>query len=248
MEKWTGFNSYDFFAYLPSGVLLLALLDHVLGLGWWDVRDSWRIPEGLLIIVGAYVAGHVVAALSYFCFEEVLMNHCVMPPNLVVMGLRDPRFIEKIFAKILGRSGFEKETEGNRKLVKKIFKNLNKEEVSEKNIDKVTKLGRKYVQSDDESKSRLLSFQNLSGFCRNMAMTSIIAILLLIWKIIENCESIDILYLVVSIILLLVFALRYIKFQYSHRYELLRQIWQKNLESESDSAEESGEISIDLVK
>ena len=232
--KFSRFNSYDFFAYLISGILLIALVDYVFNRGWLDVELG--ISNGILLLVGSYAAGHVVATLSFIVFEDWLTNSWIAKPNLLVMGLRKPRSIEKFISRMVGGGGFELETEGNRIIVENIFKKTSGEEVSKENIDRVTKLGRKYMRGDNMTHERISSFQNLSGFCRNVAMVLFITPPLLLGKLIFHFEVEVLLYLLTSVFLLIVFTLRYIKFYYSYRYELLRQIWQ-NKEKESLKSE-----------
>jgi hypothetical protein len=67
------FNVYDFFAYLSSGSVVLATIDFV-----WKTRllDQPQISPilGILLIILAYVSGHVVAHFSSFILRRVNTN------------------------------------------------------------------------------------------------------------------------------------------------------------------------------
>ena len=227
MEKWTRFNSYDFFAYLISGILLLALFDYIFPLNWWKIDDGWEFSDGVLIFIFAYIAGHIVASFSRFFYEYLLTERFLYPPNVLVMDLEKPRFRERLFSKLVGGSGFKTETEGNRKKVKEACIESGGLELKVKNINQITRLGRKYMRIDNLSQNRVESFENLSGFCRNIAMISSVSMFLFLVKLLCNLELKEFFNFLISVFVWIVFTLRYVKFYYSYRYELLRQIWQK---------------------
>ncbi|HEY1525427.1 MAG TPA: hypothetical protein VGH51_04245 [Candidatus Angelobacter sp.] len=79
------FSVYDFFAYLPSGIVLIAIGDYVMHLGL-----AGREKVGSLMVIGllviAYVLGQVVAHLSSFIFEETLIARLLKKPSLILLG------------------------------------------------------------------------------------------------------------------------------------------------------------------
>ena len=73
MENKLPFTSYDFWAYLSSGFLLLFAVDYVVGKGLL-MRDSWAVVQGVIAFASAYFAGHVVASISSLFLERLLVG------------------------------------------------------------------------------------------------------------------------------------------------------------------------------
>ena len=63
MENKIPFTSYDFWAYLSAGFLLLFIADLVAGTGLLD-RYSWTVVQGVVAVSAAYAVGQLVASLS----------------------------------------------------------------------------------------------------------------------------------------------------------------------------------------
>ena len=63
------FSVYDFFAYLSSGTVVLATVDYVWGLGVLERREVGPVL-GIVLVILAYVSGHIVAQFSSFLFEQ----------------------------------------------------------------------------------------------------------------------------------------------------------------------------------
>lgn len=84
MDK-TPFSVYDFFAYLSSGAILLATGDYVMGYGLLSQKDVGLVLAVLLIIL-AYVGGHIVAHFSSFIFEYGAVGRILRRPSVVLLG------------------------------------------------------------------------------------------------------------------------------------------------------------------
>jgi hypothetical protein len=90
------FNVYDFFAYLSSGMVVGASLD--IGVGYaWSVRAQFTPVHVLLLIVAAYVLGHIVAHLSSLVFEWGLVGRILGSPVDALMTATPPRARAIIF-------------------------------------------------------------------------------------------------------------------------------------------------------
>jgi hypothetical protein len=81
LEKFP-FTSYDFWAYLASGFLLLAAVDVAAATGFLLQKDcSW--PQTAVAVAGAYVAGQLTAGLSSIVFERGLVGRVLGYPLAV---------------------------------------------------------------------------------------------------------------------------------------------------------------------
>lgn len=84
MEK-IPFTSYDFWAYLSAGFLLLFVADQVAGTGLL-ARTSWTIVQGVVAVASAYAVGQLVASISSLVFERLLVGKVLGFPRNVVFG------------------------------------------------------------------------------------------------------------------------------------------------------------------
>jgi hypothetical protein len=84
MEK-IPFTVYDFFAYLSSGAVWVLTADYVLGFGLLD-RDKITPVLAVMLIIFAYVCGHIVAHFSSFILEQTVVARLLRRPNSILMG------------------------------------------------------------------------------------------------------------------------------------------------------------------
>jgi hypothetical protein len=84
MEK-IPFTIYDFFAYLSSGGVWVLTADYVLAFGLLD-REKITPMLAVLLIIFAYVCGHIVAHFSSLILEQTVVARLLRRPNSVLMG------------------------------------------------------------------------------------------------------------------------------------------------------------------
>lgn len=85
MDQRFPFTSYDFWAYLASGFLLIFVADYVFETNLLT-RDNWTVVQGVVAVSCAYVIGQLVASLSSMLFERGLVGRLLGPPRLVLFG------------------------------------------------------------------------------------------------------------------------------------------------------------------
>jgi hypothetical protein len=85
------FSVYDFFAYLSSGVVVLATVDYVWGLGILE-RKEIGAPLGVALLILAYVTGHIVAQFSSWLLEHTIIKRILQRPLSLLMGAK-PRLL-----------------------------------------------------------------------------------------------------------------------------------------------------------
>lgn len=175
MEKLP-FNIYDFFAYLASGFIVLAAVDFAFDLGWL-FKTEIGIPLMVFGVVAAYIVGHVNASLSGYFIETLLVRKVLHEPEVILFADCPPQGWANR-ARRLVFSGFYRpltETTRSRVLLK-----------AEKRLGGVVK-GRALffhchpiVKQNEAANKRLEIFLNLYGFCRNVSMACVLAILILL--------------------------------------------------------------------
>lgn len=152
------FSVYDFFAYLSSGVVAVAVVDHVVGWGLLG-RDHFTSQETLLLVLVAYVSGHAIAHLSQVVLEEWFVGRLLKRPARTLMGERAPRVLAWLFpayfrpldAKTQERVRAQAKTRGFTGHGEALFQHA---------------YG--VVTAHEARQRRLDEFRNLYGFSRNM--------------------------------------------------------------------------------
>ena len=173
MDPRFPFTTYDFWAYLASGFLLLFVADYVFETELLT-RDSWTVVQGVVAVSCAYVVGQLVASLSSVVFERGLVGRLLGPPRTVLFGQC-------------------KACAGARYLLPGFFIAL-PAETQKAALDKGTAVGVSspgealfwsafaHARSTPAVMARLDSFLNQYGFCRNIAMVALLDAGLLAWS------------------------------------------------------------------
>lgn len=204
MDQKIPFTSYDFWAYLSAGFLLLFALDQAAGTRLL-MRESWTVVQGVIAVSCAYVAGQLVASMSSWLFEKMLIGKFLGYPRDVLFG--QPKARKWV-----------------RELLPSYFEQL-PPETQTATVEKGSKIG---VTSQGEAlfwpayanaqtmpavAARLETFLNLYGFCRNTAMVALIDATVLYWSYLQPAgPSEHLLWSRIALVVGLGMALRYLKF------------------------------------
>ncbi len=216
MDSKIPFTSYDFWAYLSAGFLLLFAVDHILGTAIF-LRPSWTVVQGIVLVSSAYAVGHLIASLSSLVLEQWLVARVLGPPRTVLFGA--PR-----------ASGWL------RRLLPAYFRPL-PEETCQAALAKGMAIGVdgpgealfllafQKARASSASVSRLDTFQNLYGFCRNIAVVGFIDGFLLIGANVCGGRPPEMFYWGVAALLFGVgMTLRYLKFYRHYSVEVFRSL------------------------
>jgi len=85
MDQKVPFTSYDFWAYLSSGFLLLFAVDSAAGTSLL-MRETWTVVQGVVAVSLAYAVGQLVASASSLLFEKMLIGKLLGYPRNVLFG------------------------------------------------------------------------------------------------------------------------------------------------------------------
>jgi hypothetical protein len=220
------FSVYDFFGYLASGFVLLVAIA-VAFVGYEPLTAQPPLLIGLLLIVAAYVTGHVIANLSGDLLERRLVRKRLNMPTAILMGADVPKWARWLFpgyasalpaavqARIAARAkraGVEDRGEG-------LFFHCHA-----------------VLKHDSVVQARLNTFLNLYGFCRNMALALLLAAVVLSAGLIRGTADTgpDVapgVWLVAALVAALALFYRYLKFLRQFGVELLTSYAEVNHES-----------------
>jgi hypothetical protein len=173
MDQKIPFTSYDFWAYLSAGFLLLFAIDSAAGTKLL-MRDSWTVVQGTVAVSVAYAIGQLVASLSSLVFERGLVGSVLGYPRNVLFG--DPKAPHWL-----------------RLPLRAYFQPL-PPETQAAALKKGEKIGvvrhgealflPAYIHARQmpQVAGRLESFLNLYGFCRNTALVAFIDAVVWYWS------------------------------------------------------------------
>lgn len=172
MEK-IPFTSYDFWAYLSAGFLLLFVADQVAGTSLL-ARDSWTIVQGVVAAASAYAVGQLVASTSSLVLERLLVGKVLGFPRNVVFGRANaPHWVRACMPGYF--AALPDETK--------------KRALEKAAAEGVTGPGEAMfwvaygrARADSVVIGRLANFLNLYGFCRNTALVAFVDAALLYWS------------------------------------------------------------------
>lgn len=204
MDQKIPFSSYDFWAYLSAGFLLLFAIDQAAGTKLL-MRDSWTVVQGVIAVSLAYVIGQLVASVSSWLFEKVLVGKLLGYPRNVLFG--QPKARKWV-----------------RRLMPGYFEPL-PDSTQKAALEKGGKVG---VSAPGEAlfwpafanaratpvvMARLNDFLNLYGFCRNAALVAFVDSAILYWSYLQPKGPAEhLLWSRIAFVIGIGMTLRYLKF------------------------------------
>lgn len=207
MDQKIPFTTYDFWAYLSAGFMLLFAVDLAAG-SKLLLRDSWTVAQGVVAFSVAYAVGQLVASASSWLYEKLLVGKLLGYPRNILFG--QPKAWKLV-----------------RRLMPTYFEPL-PDETQKAVLEKGGKVGitnpgealfwpaHAYGRSTPAVASRLDNFLNLYGFCRNCALVGLIDAAVLYWSYLQpRGPQEHLLWARIALVVSLGMTLRYLKF-YRH--------------------------------
>lgn len=204
MDQKIPFTSYDFWAYLSAGFLLLFAIDAAVGTSLL-MRDSWTIVQGGVAMSLAYAVGQLVASASSFLFEKILVGKLLGYPRNVLFG--QPKAWKWV-----------------RKLIPGYFEPL-PDPTQKVALEKGVKVGVSApgealfwpafanARATPQVMARLGDFLNLYGFCRNTALVAFIDAGIFYWSYLQPTGPAEhLLWSRIALVVGIGMTLRYLKF------------------------------------
>jgi hypothetical protein len=158
------FTVYDFFAYLSSGfVVLIGIAAAFTNSDTW--QDSPTAIVGLLLVVLAYVVGHVVATVSAYLFEAVLVGRILGTPSVNLFKEAPATKWAGVFP------GYFKALPPEQR--RRVLEKARGEGIDQPGQGLFFQAWAR-VKERQAVMERLSTFLNVYGFCRNMAMALLV--------------------------------------------------------------------------
>jgi len=205
------FSVYDFFAYLSSGSILLATFDYIFGFG---LLSQERVAPlfAVLLVVLAYVCGHIAAHFSSFLYEHLAVARLMKRPNDVLMGgsprwrlhrVIFPQFCRPLPSEIQIRVNFRAQSRAFEGSGEGLFLHCYA-----------------VVSADDNRQNRLDGIRNQYGFARNMSFVFLVAAVGIVIAHFYGVHSVRLRWAVLSEFASITLFYRYLKFFRQFSYEL----------------------------
>lgn len=222
MKDWFPLTNYEFYAYLTTGMVVLAAADRAFMGSMLASHTDWTVVIAVFWTAIAYLVGHIVAIPSSAIFEHLIAKRVLHDPSAVILGLQPQRFRERCFGTFVGAREYEPFPADYRAaIVTKLARALN---VAEPNIlpDAAFQCAFTPARSIADSASRIDNFLNQYGFCRNVSFANLIAAVLLAMLACRTGDQIDVLLAVGAGVLTLGLFIRFIKFYAAYTREVYR--------------------------
>lgn len=204
MDQKIPFTSYDFWAYLSAGFLLLSAVDHIANTGLL-ARNSWTVVQGVVAMSAAYAVGQLVASMSSWLFERLLVGRLLGYPRDTLFGRPKAwRWVQRCLpayfqalppetqSAALERGGRVGVATSGEALFWPAFSN---------------------ARATPAVAARLDNFLNLYGFARNVALVAFIDSAILYWSYLQpKGPPEDLVYARIAVLVGAGMLLRYLKF------------------------------------
>lgn len=224
MKNHFPFTDYDFYAYLVSGGLFLAVSDYALNNSTFLGRTDWAFTQIVLVVALAYVVGHVIAMLAQGLLENIVLSKLLANPMEIQLRLKKPNKLETLIGGLVGRyyAPLPALTCNSIKVAAANELGTNPSEITD--CEDVFQVGFRRTFEKDIVRVRLDDFRNQYGFCRNIVLVAALATILLVWKgWIEN-DAIDYWAALATMLLSAAMFIRYVKFLSSFQAEVIRSV------------------------
>lgn len=207
MDQRIPFTSYDFWAYLSAGFMLLFAVDQAAGTKFL-MRDNWTVVQVVVAVSVAYSVGQLAASASSLLYERLLVGKLLGYPRNILFGQSKAwswvrRLMPSYFAPL--------PIETQRAVLAK---------GGEIGVDQPGEAlfwpAHVYCRSAPAVAARLDNFLNLYGFCRNTALVGLLDAGVFYWSYLQPDGPVEhLLWARLSLLVSLGMTLRYLKF-YRH--------------------------------
>jgi hypothetical protein len=206
MKGFFPFTDYDFWAYIASGFVFLFALDHSLETAIFQ-RPTWTLVEGLIAVSVAYVVGHLLAGFASAILEQRFVRKYLGPPSALLLGAaRGPKWFRYLYPDFLKHYRKQQSIKFWRELAPK---------GSPSRVRRCSGWLTTICDKKKSTASRVSTFLNLYGLCRNLSMTAIFVTAMLIVSASYHDRPTDYWWATASAVLGCGMFLRYLKF-YRH--------------------------------
>lgn len=174
MDPLRSFSDYDLLAHVPQGFLAFAATDYVFKTQIILDRTDWNAGYFILVLVGSYVVGHLLAGPSQFLLEKGLARTVLGTSSSNLLAHTPSKSLWRfVFPEYFCQAGYPTRTA--------VLAKTGIADPSPERSENAFWVAYRGVREDEYTRSRLKTFLNLYGFCRNitfLALISAVAVLI----------------------------------------------------------------------
>ena len=177
MKQWFPFTDYDFYAYLTTGMLLIAAVDYTFAGAVLVHRTEWTVVQIAFWTAVAYLVGQLVAGPSAAVLEHGVARGLLHPPLAVCLGLRQRRRPREISSSTVRQppSTLRSSSGAGARIVESAAAALGVSPAEITDPEAVFGVAFGVSRGIPNSAARMDQFRNLYGFSRNVAFVGLIA-------------------------------------------------------------------------
>lgn len=224
MKNYFPFTDYDFYAYLTSGTLMLAVIDFAFNDASFLTYENWNFAQIVAAVTAAYVTGHIIATFAPLFVETFATSKLISKPITLQLGYETPNFIERLIGLLVGRYYGPFETSIQQQIIARAREKLELESKEKPSAEDVLQVGFRSSFSSENTRFRIDSFLNQYGFCRNIAFVALLATLIFAGKSFCSDFPLGIQLVTGSFIVFIGMFVRFVKFLSSFQAEVIRML------------------------
>ncbi len=183
MIKDFPFTTYDFYAYLASGIVFLFSADFILTGGMIFSQTSWSFVESTVAVASAYIVGQIIAIPSSIILEHFLLGIVFRRPMQILMSPKPIRWHERVLSVLVGRyySPFPESIQ--KKILTKASHILGKPDTEIlENIESLFQPAYAVARQNEDVRNRMDDFRNQYGFARNISFVGLLLLVMAFWQ------------------------------------------------------------------
>lgn len=182
MKDWFPFTSYEFYAYLAAGVVVIAAADYSFTGSVLVDRTEWTLVQGVFWTIVAYLCGQLTAAPSSALLEHFVARTIFTAPVEIAVGTKQQSAGDRVIAWLFANREYQALPAGICDKVKaKASAHLNVS-LSSLTGETIFNVAFPMARSSPDTAARLDQFLNLYGFCRNISFSALIAVICLVFR------------------------------------------------------------------
>jgi hypothetical protein len=222
MKDWFPLTSYEFYAYLTTGMVVLAAVDRVVLGSMLAEQTSWTVVGGVFWAAIAYLTGQILAIPASAIGEQVLARWWLRPPVDLLLGIKTPRWREHAVRWLFSAREYSPLPTAMSASVRRKIASALAVEVADVDGETAFQVAFPYARGVADTATRLDAFINQYGMCRNVSFASLIAAVLLAWHAGHGGDRIDRGLAVAALVLCVGLFGRFVKFYAAYSRDVFR--------------------------
>lgn len=221
MRDWFPLTDYEFYAFVASGMFLIAAVDYCYTGGVLVGRTEWTLVQGIFWTVVAYVVGQICAAPSSAIVEFLLARVWLRSPTAVALGIGKRRWREHVVAWLFANREYAPLSQAVQNRIKKAAAAKLNVSIASLDAETVFQIAFPAARGQEDSAKRLDSFINSYGFCRNICFVAIVATPMLGLKYNSDRTNLDMILFLTAIAFAIGMFGRFIKYYAAYGRQVL---------------------------